>query len=334
MDKTLASNRRRYLHLVRALLKRDKVTLIEVDEMREHAGVFLVSNLHFLPPPGVSLVALENDDEDPGELSGLAGLHLGLADVKDAFHRFKISKLYSSFFALPEVEGQEVGAPLVGRLCSCFSSLPMGHTWSLFLCQKAVEEAMWPTPGLGKAERGPPGHPELRRPTLLWCVDDLGVLGTSRVKVDRDLMTAVQTLKNRSLDTHEEIFTRTRSTALGIHIDLRKMLVSVAPMRLWRLKQGLRWALRCWALPGKTWKVLLKHITFVALLRRDVLSVPFALNKFIRAIFLTLRVCGQVPEPKCKPLSAFCRQSLAAGHVVGVHPLLRQMQASMVLVFV
>ena len=116
MDKTLASNRRRCLQFVRALLKRDMVTLIEVDEVREHAGVFLVekpgkdtqrliidarvSNLHFLPPPGVSLVtseglsrvevALENDDEDPGELSRLAGLHLGLADVEDALHRFKI----------------------------------------------------------------------------------------------------------------------------------------------------------------------------------------------------------------------------------------------------
>ena len=36
------------------------------------------------------------------------------------------------FFALLEVEGREVGAPLVGRGCPCFSSLPMGHTWSLF----------------------------------------------------------------------------------------------------------------------------------------------------------------------------------------------------------
>ena len=53
-------------------------------------------------------VALENDDEDPEKLSRLAGLHLGPADVTDAFNRFKISKLYSSFFALPEVEGQEV----------------------------------------------------------------------------------------------------------------------------------------------------------------------------------------------------------------------------------
>ena len=175
MDKTLASNRRRYLQLMRAFLKRDMVTLIEVDEVREHAGVFLVgkpgndtqrliidarvSNQHFLPPPGVSLVtleglsrvgvAVENEDEDSGELSRLAGLHLGLVDVNDAFHRFKISKLYRSFFAFCEVE--EVGAQLIGRVCTCFSNLPMGHTWSLFFCQKAIEDALWATPGLGKA---------------------------------------------------------------------------------------------------------------------------------------------------------------------------------------
>ena len=229
--------------------------------------------------------------------SRLAGLHLGLADVKDAFRRFKISKLYSSFFALPEVEGQEVGAPLVGRVCPCFSSLPMGHTWSLFFCQKAIEEAMWATPGLGKTEilqdtRScvvPRPSDESNdtesshRASFNVYVDNLGVLGTSRVNVDEDLMMAVQTLKSRGLDTHEEIVHSNTATALGIHIDLRNMLVSVAPMRLWRLKQGLRWALRCRALPGKTWEVLLGHMTFVALLRRDVLSVPFALHKFIRA---------------------------------------------------
>ena len=98
-------------------------------------------------PEGLSRVevAVESDDEDPAKLSRLAGLYLGLADVKDAFR-------YSSFFALPEVEGQEVGAPWIGRVCPCFSSLPMGHTWSLFFCQKAIEEAMWTTPGLEKAK--------------------------------------------------------------------------------------------------------------------------------------------------------------------------------------
>ena len=82
-------------------------------------------------------------------------------------------------------------------------------------------------------------------------IDNLGVQGTSRVNVDEDLMMAVQTLKNRGLDTHEEIVHSNSATALGIHIDFRNMLVSVAPTRLWRLKQGLRWALRCRALTEK-----------------------------------------------------------------------------------
>ena len=87
-------------------------------------------------------------------------------------------------------------------------------------------------------------------------VDNLGVLGTSRANVDRDLAMAVQTLKNRGLATHEEAVHSETTTALGIHMDLRNMLVSVAPTRLWRLKQSLRRALRCRALPGKTWEVL------------------------------------------------------------------------------
>ena len=75
MDKTLASSRRRYLQLVRALLKRDLVTLIDANEVREHPCVSLVekpgndtqqliidanvSNMHSLPPPGVNLVTSE-----------------------------------------------------------------------------------------------------------------------------------------------------------------------------------------------------------------------------------------------------------------------------------
>ena len=71
MDRALASNWRRYLQLVRAPMKPDMVNLIG----RERVGIFSVekpgkdtqrliidarvSNLHFLPPLGVSLVTSE-----------------------------------------------------------------------------------------------------------------------------------------------------------------------------------------------------------------------------------------------------------------------------------
>ena len=136
---------------MRALLKRDMVTLIEVDELREFAGVFLVekpgkvtqrlivdarvSNL-----PAVSLVkseglsrvevTLENDDVDPGELSRLARLHVGLADVKDAFHRLKISKRYSSFLPFLKWKVQK-----------------WEHLW-LDACAPVLATNRWVTPGV------------------------------------------------------------------------------------------------------------------------------------------------------------------------------------------
>ena len=275
------------MQLVRALMKRDTVHLIEVDEVREHVGVFLVentgkdtqwliidarvSNLHFLLRPGVSSVtseelsrvevALENDDVDPGKLSRLPGLHLGLADEKDAFRRFKISKLFSSFFFdLPEVEGQEVGAPFFGwTRVPLFQQPADGSYLESIFCQKAIEEAMCATLGLGEAEilqdtrscvvprPSDESHDtetsrRASKKIFYVYVDRMGVLGTPRMKVDEDLMMAE--LKSRGLDTHEEIVHSNTAIALGIHFDLRNMLVSVAPMRLWRLKQGLRWALR------------------------------------------------------------------------------------------
>ena len=145
----------------------------------------------------------------------------------------------------------------------------MGHTWSLLFCQKAIEEAMWATLGLGKAEilqdtrscvvpgpsdEGDEAESSHRASTIFFdvYVDILGVLGTSRVNVDEDLMMAVQTPKNRCLDTHEEIVHSNTATALAIHIVLRNMLVSVASMRLWSLKQGLR---RATALSGSARKM-------------------------------------------------------------------------------
>ena len=177
MDRTLASNQRRHLQLVRALMKRDMVNLIETDEMRERVGVFLVekpgkdtqrliigarvSNLHFLPPPGVSLVtseglsrvevALENDDVVPGELSRLASLRLGLGCLP------QIQDLETVQLLLCPCRSWE---PIWLDVCRCFSSLPMGHTRSLFFCKRAIEEAVWATPSHE-------GHPELRDSALL-----------------------------------------------------------------------------------------------------------------------------------------------------------------------
>ena len=63
-------------------------------------------------------------------------LHHGTADIQDTFHRFKISKLYSSFFGLPPVRDSDVGRSDLEYVSPCLTRLPMGHTWSLHLLRE------------------------------------------------------------------------------------------------------------------------------------------------------------------------------------------------------
>ena len=250
-------------------MKRDMVNQTEADEVRERVGVFLVekpgkdtqrliidarvSNLHFLHPPGVSLVTSE----------GLSRVEVALENDAPVFaaYRWVTPGVY---FSAREQSMRQCG-PHPALTKQRFSRT-----------HGAAQPSSDERNDAESSRRAP-------KKFFYVYVDNLGILGTARVNVDEDLRLAVQTLKSRGLDTHDEIVHSDTAIALGIYIDLRNMLVSVAPTRLWRLKQGLRWAPRCRALPGKTWEVLLGHTTFVALVRRDVLSVLFAVNKFIRA---------------------------------------------------
>ena len=46
------------------------------------------------------------------------------------------------------------------------------------------------------------------------------------------------------------------SVHVSVFVSVRAAGAAVAPMRLWRLKQGLRWALRCRALPRVCWEMV------------------------------------------------------------------------------
>ena len=150
------------------------------------------------------------------------------------------------------MQGQKVGAPLVGRVCPCSAVCRWVTPGAYSSVRKAIQEAMWAhTWGLEKAEilqdtrscvvprpsdEGDDAESSHRASERFFhvYVDNLGVWKTSRVNVDKDLMMALQTLKKRGLDTHEEVVHWNTATALGIHTGLRNMLVTVAPMRLWQ----------------------------------------------------------------------------------------------------
>ena len=153
MDKLWSSIRKRYLQLVRVLLKRVLFTLIEVEWETRVSWRFLggkvweryiTSDYRYENKKSAFLISvwnsfvisedlrrveeiLENDDEDPGKLSKLTDFYLDLTDTGS-------------------------GSPFDWTCVSYFSSLSMGHIWSLFFCQKVIEETMWIISGLGEAK--------------------------------------------------------------------------------------------------------------------------------------------------------------------------------------
>eukprot|EP00959_Pyramimonas_sp_CCMP1952_P342834 7182329-Pyramimonas_sp.AAC.1 len=85
-------------------------------------------------------------------------MSLGLADVKDAFHRFRRPPGLASYFGLGvatagelKAVGDTVGGKILGIddcIDICWASLPRGFSWSLYLCQQAGEHRLGGVPGL------------------------------------------------------------------------------------------------------------------------------------------------------------------------------------------
>ena len=99
------------------------------------------SNQLFGPPPGVDLLTPEGLSRT--ELGPAVGvLHIATADVEDTLRRCRLTPLYASYFGLPSVTRREMRLDGDAEVVPCCSSVPMGHTWSLYFCQTTGESLL------------------------------------------------------------------------------------------------------------------------------------------------------------------------------------------------
>ena len=114
-------------------------------------------------------------------------------------------------------------------------------------------------------------------------MDNLGVLGFFRKEVADTLDEVTQACDQAGLPTHERDLTGGATRALGALIDCEHWTSQPTLARLWRIRRGCSWALKCRKLPGRVWEILLGHMTFLGLSNRDSLSAFCALYKFVEA---------------------------------------------------
>lgn len=227
------------------------------------------------------------------------GLHFGLADVKDCFHRMRQPAWLSRYFWDPIparwIEGL-VGTKVDGRVvtsqCEVFpmpASLCMGFSWSLYFAQLANENLMRKVPRLLKSEvvsdRGMPmvfkadGGDMVRHYVY---VDNLGIISPHEAIVGEALEQLSPCFDERGLILHPGELQHEDIRALGCSMRGDIMATRITPERFIRLRQAVGALMRRRKISGRILEVVLGHITFCCLCNRQLLCIFNTIYKFIR----------------------------------------------------
>ncbi|CAK0789045.1 unnamed protein product [Prorocentrum cordatum] len=275
-DSVLKFNRKEYRGLVRRLLS---------------AGMLGIE-VH-LPEEGLS------NYEDLRVALEAQQVYIGMADMKDCFHRVRIDAALSRSFCLPpvkagafgvsEVEGAEVQASTA--IYPCWQGLPMGFSWSLYFALRANEEVsrrgspLLREPGL--SDHGPPlvFAPGRAPPEIRHCVyvDDLGVfsLFSQLVSGVVDQLTGEFTELNLLLRKDELV--SGMAVALGAEINGGRLRARVTGDRFWRCRQAVRGLPARRRVKGWAVEAVMGHLTFCGLCSRGTLSAFDSVHGFARA---------------------------------------------------
>ncbi|CAK0807877.1 unnamed protein product, partial [Prorocentrum cordatum] len=264
-------------------------------------------------PPGVELLSSEglarievhvpdagfSNYEDLRAALEAQQVYIGMADVKDCFHRMRIDSALSQYFCLPpvmagafgvtEVEGTKVQTSTA--IYPCWQVLPTGFSWSLYFAQRANEEvsrrssALLRGPGL--SDHGPPlvfapgrASQEVRHYVY---VDNLGVFSLFSELVSGVMNQLTGEFTKLSLLLHKDELVPDKAVALGTEIDGGQLRTRVTSDRFWRCRQAVRGLLARRRVKGWAVEAVLGHLTFCGLCSRGTLSAFNSVYGFVRA---------------------------------------------------
>ena len=250
------------------------------------------SNSWFRPPHSVKLTS--GDSLSKIELSEEEELYVCSADLQNAFYTMKMPEELRKYFCLRRVTAREMGIQeLAGRklkstdrLTPRVAVLPMGWSWALYWCQR-LHETIAERSGLLPEERLQDfTAPPVGRFWHVQYVDNLHVMGTDREEVLVRFRKAVNELREAGLTVHEEEEFEDETKILGWQYDsIGKFRPS--PQRVWKVRLALRHLLRRGRASGQEVERLLGHITFIALGRRETLSIFGECYTFIQRHYRT-----------------------------------------------
>ena len=278
------------------------------------------ANARLVDPPAVRLCTPEafariEIEIDPGSgmdfeaLINGVGLHVGLSDVKDCFHRMIQPRWLGKFFCLDpiplkwvmrdggEVDGQWVHPeqlvfPFPRPLC-------MGCSWSLYFAQSANENLIATIPRLAHSrlvnDRSDPvviqanleeNQAGVSGDYHYVYVDNLGLMSTDRRYVSESLKEVENTFNARGLLLHPGEVMFGQAEALGCRLDMQARSTQVKPDRALRIRKALDGLLTRGRSTGRLLEVVIGHLTYAFLVNRPLLSIFHHCYRFVRRHYL------------------------------------------------
>ena len=305
VDPVLKRSKSSYVKFLRRL---HASKLIEFrTQAREHVGLFCVwkkngrqrmivdarlSNQWFDPPMKVELAtgsSFTQIEVDPGPC-----IQVGGVDIADCFFNILLPEEFRDLFALPSVKASEVGVNVADGtvvqesqvIFPVFRVIPMGFTHALWVCQQCHLEVVNSLKSIPPSLRFVDGKPIPSMDPFIHTeyVDNFVALSQKPGVVAEAAALVGSEFQARGLPTHP-VESGVGMDTLGWHFSETSPSVTVTPRRLWKLRLGVQELLKKGWSDGKTIEKVIGHLTFAALLRRELLSCFQACYVFVRKMY-------------------------------------------------
>lgn len=237
------------------------------------ANCFFRKPSHTSLPTTAALSSLECNNPDELYFSG--------GDIECAFYWLSVPSCARRFLTLPKVKAKFVNVESIDGmsispntyLTPQLEVLPMGWSWSLFLCQR-VHEVVAGKSGFDSSSAildrhvpKPSGSHDVQHAEY---VDNFLIAGHNPATVGERSNSHSNTLDTNQLLCHDFFGPTTTCTFVGLEFDGVAHTVRVGSHRAWRLRLALDFVLdHMKEISGAQLEVIIGHLTWTCLVRRE-----------------------------------------------------------------
>ena len=303
-DPSLVKNPKVYADFLRRLGQAGMVRWSERGARENSVGVFFVrksngkirivfdtrvANTCFVEPPSTRL---PTSAAFAGVSSEAPETFMCTGDIECAFYNMATPDSLSQYFTLPKIKARHLGTTQINGIAISPETeilpellvLPMGWSWSLHMCQSVLNHALVRAsfPASRQISDGsvsavivqPDGN------ISAGYVDNFAVLGADRALVKQKRDAICNVLRDEmGLPVHELSGAEPAGTFIGLQFSGGRVF-RVRDSRMHRLRSAIQCVLRRGRASGDVIRILVGHITFACLLRREALSFIHSLYAF------------------------------------------------------